>query len=299
MRRFVRIKKASEKPQAAIVHCNGDVYYPLFLHSTIDQDRTVGSRATFSEHVHDLYHILLYTRGQGWYLKEGVYLPAQAGTCVLVHPGQKHEFVTRRQSAIYSELTFGYESDKGPLKMPFAELFSCYFGSRVQLTQDSILPPKQRQGLYNMIVQITDYLNSSAPLASYYAHRTLSHIFDFLLEHCTRQAVPPELVDDRFNRVRFWLEENYLEPVTIDQLAQMAGVARSYFFRAFKKAFGMPPLTYQQLLRIESAKTLLRATSLNCNEIASRSGFTDVCFFHRVFRKHTGCTPKKFRADRL
>lgn len=295
MRRFVRIKKPVESPQAALLHHDKDVYYPLFLHATIDQDRAVGSRATFSEHVHDFYHIVLYTKGEGWYFKEGRYLPAQPGTCVLVHPGQRHEFVTRRQAAIYSELTFSYENDHGSLQIPFAGLLRLYSGINVRPMEDRTLSAEERQTLYNMMIQITDYLNSSAPSSSYYVHRALTHILDFLIEHCARHSVPPDLVDSRFTRVRFWLEEHYLESVSMDQLARMAGVTKSYFFRAFKKAFGMPPLAYQQMLRIEAAKTLLRATTLNCAEVAERAGFTDVYFFHRIFKKHTGFTPKQFR----
>lgn len=296
MRRFVRIRNIPERPQAANLEYDSKIYSPFFLHSTIDQDRAVGSRATFSEHTHDFYHILLYTRGQGWYFKEGCFYPAQPGTCVLIHPGQRHEFVTRRGTSVYSELTFSYENDeRGALRIPFSGILSLYSGMEVRVCEDSQLTLEDRRGLYNMMTQMTDYLNSSRSSSAYYVHRTLTHMLDFLLEHCAEHPVALEAVDDRFGRVRKWLEEHYLESVTVDELAKMAGVAKSYFFRAFKKAFGMPPLTYQQMLRIEAAKTLLKATSLNCNEIAWRSGFKDVYFFHRIFKKHAGCTPKQFR----
>jgi AraC-like DNA-binding protein len=289
-----------ESPQAANLYYDSVVYCPQFLHSTIDQDRAVGSRATFSEHAHDFYHIVLYTQGQGWYYKEGQYRPSKPGTCVLIHPGQRHEFVTRRQSAIYSELTFAYEA-KGQqtLRSPFLKVLSLYSGTDVHLMEDCVLTAEHRQVLYYLMVQMTDYLNSSRPSSGYYVHRTLAHILDFLIERCAQPLFPTNLTDDRFNRVRQWLEEHYLEMVSMDELAQMAGVTKSYFFRAFKKAFGMPPLAYQQMLRIEAAKTLLRVTSLSCSEVAFRAGFTDVYFFHRIFKKHTLLTPKQFRHTEL
>jgi len=295
MRRYVRIKDLSERPQAAILHHNAEIYRPQFLHSTIDQDRAVGSRATFCEHAHDFYHVVLYTQGQGWYSKEGQYRPSRPGTCVLIHPGQRHEFVTRRQSAIYSELTFSYEADGRALRLPFSEVLGLYSGTPVQLMEDCVLTAEHRQVLYHLMVQMTDYLNSSQPSSGYYVHRSLTHILDFLIERCARRVFAKQVADDRFYRVRQWLEEHYLEPVSMDELAQMAGVTKSYFFRAFKKAFGMPPLAYQQMLRIEAAKTLLRVTSLSCSEVAFRAGFTDVYFFHRIFKKHTLLTPKQYR----
>ena len=148
--------------------------------------------------------------------------------------------------------------------------------------------------LKNLLIQITDYLNSGRESSVYYAHRTLAHIFDFLIEHCAKHQ-PSEMIDDRFFRTRMWIEEHYLETLEADELARMAGVSKGYFFRAFKKAFGIAPLAYQQQLRVEAAKTLLKATSLCCNEIAPRVGFTDVYFFHRIFKKHTGLTPNQYR----
>lgn len=300
MRRYVRIRDLPEKPQAANLYSDGRVFYPQFLHSTIDQDRAVGSRATFSEHVHDFYHIVLYMRGQGWYCKEGQYRPSRPGTCVLIHPGQRHEFVTRRQSAVYSELTFSYQSEcDQTLRLPFSQVLTLYSGTDVQPVENCMLAPDHRQVLYRLMVQITDYLNSSRPASGYYVHRTLAQILDFLMEHCTQRVSARQITDDRFNRVRQWLEEHYLEAVSMHELAEMAGVTKSYFFRAFKKAFGMPPLAYQQMLRIEAAKTLLRVTSLSCSEVAFRAGFTDVYFFHRVFKKHTALTPKQYRHSEL
>jgi AraC-like DNA-binding protein len=95
--------------------------------------------------------------------------------------------------------------------------------------------------------------------------------------------------------VRLWIEQHYLEPVSMEQAARIAGVSKSYFFRGFKKTFSITPLAYQQKLRLEAAKTLLRATSLTCSQVADRAGFTDVFFFHRIFKKSTGQTPRQYR----
>lgn len=66
-------------------------------------------------------------------------------------------------------------------------------------------------------------------------------------------------------------------------------------FRAFKKAYGQPPLAYQQQLRLEAAKTLLRATALRCHEVAIRCGYGNIQFFHRLLKRATGVPPGQYR----
>jgi hypothetical protein len=59
MIRFVRIKNPGSKPQASSIFWDEVQYTPVFWHTTIVQDRPIGSRRTFIEHKHDFYHIVL------------------------------------------------------------------------------------------------------------------------------------------------------------------------------------------------------------------------------------------------
>ena len=68
-----------------------------------------------------------------------------------------------------------------------------------------------------------------------------------------------------------------------------------HFCRAFKKAFGLPPMAYQQQLRTQAAATLLRETPLRIGEIARRTGYSDVYAFSKAFRRNTGLSFRAFR----
>ena len=295
MIRFVRIKNPDSKPQASSIFWNEVRYTPVFWHTTIDQDRPIGSRRTFIEHKHDYYHIVLYTKGHGQYSQDGVFYTAEPGTCVLTYPGLRHDFVSRWEKAVYSEITFSYKHKKGQsLKIPFEELLSLHAGAEVHLTPQLKFSLDQIQILRNLFLTLTDHLNSAHPFSTFHAHNELTKIFSFLLEN----ALAPQedsVLDDRFERVKNYIEEHYFKPLSIDELAKLAGFSRGYFFRAFKEMFDISPLAYQQNIRIEAAKTLLKTTPLRCNEVAYRVGFSDVYFFHRIFKKHTGVTPNQFR----
>ena len=295
MRRFVRIKKPDAIPQASSVFWNEVPYAPVFWHATVDQDRPVGSRKTFVEHVHDFYHIVLYTKGRGQYSKEGIFYPTEPGTCALIYPDQRHDFVSRWEHAVYSEITFSYQNNKGQsLKIPFEDLLSLHAGTEVHLIPQLKFSVDQVPILRNLFLTLTDHLNSTHPFSTFHAHNELTKIFSFLLENAVA-AREDQCMDDRFERVKNYIEEHYFKPLSIDELAKLAGFSRGYFFRAFKEMFDISPVAYQQNLRIEAAKTLLKTTPLRCNEIARRVGFGDVYFFHRVFKKHIGVTPNQFR----
>ena len=297
MQRFIRIKDQDNFPQAGAIYTNSDLYTPTIWHTAIDQDKPVGSKSTFSEHAHDFYHIVFYTKGKGYFSKDGIFEKAEPGRCVLIHPGQKHDFVSKMQSAVYSEITFSYQTTKGKKShLSFNDLLSHISGDECQIVEPVLLPKETRKTFYQYIIQITDYLNSSHSKANYYASCTLEYIFRYLIQNCTQQD-NSAIVDNRLKQVQLWIEQNYKEIISMDDLAKKAGLSKGYFFRAFKKNFGVAPLTYQQQLKIEAAKTLLKTTQLRCNEISSRVGFNDVYFFHRIFKKHVDMTPNQYRKN--
>jgi len=296
MIRFVRIKNPVSKLQASAILWDQEQYTPIFWHTTIDQDRPVGSRRTFIEHKHDFYHIVLYTKGRGEYSQNGTFYEAVPGSCVLTYPGLRHDFVSRWDKAVYSEITFSYvNTNKKTLKISFEKLLELHAGTEVHLRSQLKFSVDQMQILRNLFLSLTDYLNSSHPFSMFHAHHELAKIFSFLLENAVATEEDP-CRDDRFERVKNYIEEHYFKPLSIDKLAKIAGFSRGYFFRAFKEMFDISPVAYQQNLRIEAAKTLLKTTPLRCNEVAKRVGFSDVYFFHRIFKKHTGVTPNQFRS---
>lgn len=110
-------------------------------------------------------------------------------------------------------------------------------------------------------------------------------VYDFWKNH-TDQAIL---------KSQNWMEAHYSGPVTIDQIADSAGISPRHFIRRFKKATGEPPIAYLQLLRIENAKRKLESSKDSVNEITWQVGYEDINSFRRLFRKHTGLSPKEYR----
>lgn len=95
--------------------------------------------------------------------------------------------------------------------------------------------------------------------------------------------------------VQSTLNERFLESVSLDELANIAGVHPVYLARAFRKSFGCSIGTYARKLRIEHAKKLLVSSNNTLGEIAIYSGFSDQSHFTRMFKAAIGMTPSQFR----
>lgn len=82
----------------------------------------------------------------------------------------------------------------------------------------------------------------------------------------------------------------------VERLAEVSGVSKAHFARAFRQAFGTPPHRYLLTRRIERAKAMLRDTDLPITDIAFDTGWNSVGTFGRTFCEVTDESPSAFRA---
>jgi AraC-like DNA-binding protein len=96
-------------------------------------------------------------------------------------------------------------------------------------------------------------------------------------------------------RVRDYIDEHLTENIELAALADITGLSRCYFARAFKQSVGTPPHYYLMQRRLERAQKLLAESNLSLAQIALASGFSDQSHFSRRFRLFFGMTPRAFR----
>lgn len=99
-------------------------------------------------------------------------------------------------------------------------------------------------------------------------------------------------------RVVDYLVAHLAEPVTLAELAQLAGVSAPHFCRAFAESTGVAPHRYQIALRINKATALLASTQLSIADIGCAVGYDDPAYFSRLFAHQTGLSPQAWRAAR-
>lgn len=83
--------------------------------------------------------------------------------------------------------------------------------------------------------------------------------------------------------------------VSLDELAEVAGLSKYHFLRQFSQVVGMTPGAYLRTLRLCHAARKLRTTNLPILDIALSVGFADHPSFSRAFARHMGMTPSEYQ----
>lgn len=90
------------------------------------------------------------------------------------------------------------------------------------------------------------------------------------------------------------LRAHLAEPMSLEDIARVAGLTRFSALRSFAAAFGITPMRYLASLRVEAARGLL-AAGVPCSEVAARTGFADQAHLTRTFRDRLGLTPAAYQ----
>ncbi len=96
---------------------------------------------------------------------------------------------------------------------------------------------------------------------------------------------------NRCNRLITYIEANYANPISNQDLADLVHLSKDRFEHFFRENFGTTPLQYIQNYRMKMAKKLIKEGNTPVSKVAEMVGFADYNYFGRQFRNHYGCTP--------
>lgn len=109
---------------------------------------------------------------------------------------------------------------------------------------------------------------------------------------------PAELRDtERVKQMITFIEKNYAEDITLDQIAAAAFISRIEANRCFKRATGLPPKQFLIKYRILLAAERLRSTRQSISDVAAGCGFLDMSYFAKAFRDVFDETPTDYRKN--
>lgn len=96
-------------------------------------------------------------------------------------------------------------------------------------------------------------------------------------------------------RAQYYIEQHYMDNITVEKLANLGYMSKTSFNRWFKKELGITPIEYLIEVRIKMAKLMLKRKENQITEIAMRCGFGSSAHFSSCFQKHVGLTPSEYR----
>jgi AraC-like DNA-binding protein len=93
--------------------------------------------------------------------------------------------------------------------------------------------------------------------------------------------------------LRYLMNNYYLKPLTLNEIARLSGRSLSSFKRAFQEEFETSPAAWIKKRRLEHAVFLLKNTQKNISEISMEIGYESVSHFIKAFKEKFGTTPKQ------
>lgn len=153
--------------------------------------------------------------------------------------------------------------------------------------------PDAQPLISNMVSLFETFSSGSAvrePLLSKYLTDILTAVLLY---------IPKEAGDNAHitmtEKVTSFISEHFAQPVTVRQLAALTGLSEYHFIRIFKKQTGFTPHEYLLNTRMNTARYLLKNSSLPVKEICFSTGFSCESAFCSTFKRIEGMTPAQYR----
>lgn len=253
---------------------------PCETHFVLRRDATdsflVKSRVIYD---HELVYVF---GGNGVFTVEGKEYPAVPGKLFYFYPGLVHQCETR-----------------GPDHVQFyAVHFSFHYGDG---NTDCRLPLEP----VNTITDQPGTKSAFSELLQNWKQPDISHVWksNLLLERLIfelltglRSRVIPDINHKRAELAAAYIEEHFMENLTISQLCQHVGVKEATLYRIFHEVWNESPMDFVTHRRIDKARELLYTEDCSVQCVGQMVGIDDPYYFSRLFRKWTGLSPRQYRS---
>lgn len=242
----------------------------------------------YDEHFHDEYEINYINAGRCIMTIEDKNIALRQGECIIIPPSYRHSFmVDGLQKCQITQFEFK----------------SCDVNKR----SASLMLFTSEQPFFK-IVNCTDVLESMSSMYAYSNCESYSEynklLFDLEMQkffvilsmhidqtNLLRQKCENSILE----AVLAYIDGHYEQDISLEELAQHHKISSRYLRKIFMEHVGFSAVEYLTMLRIESAKDLLKNTSISISDIAMNVGYNSFQYFSMMFKKKTGISPKDFR----
>ena len=163
-----------------------------------------------------------------------------------------------------------------------------------------------RKVIAGQAIQERELLARLARAASVFDAKSDGYEFDLMSEvfqiwKVLRSWLAPDIQnlrgggDDRFRNILAYLQKNYAETISLDEIAAHIGLSRSECCRYFKRTSGQTLFVYLRQYRLHKSFRWLAETDRPISQVAQICGFPNQSYYTKEFRNLTGITPRQYR----
>ena len=262
------------------------------------------SHGSYQRHSHEFFELAIVRRGRATHLTDFGNYPIQAGDAFLMRENMAHGFFQARDLKL---VNFMFDPQQF---MIFSSDLLRLAGYHALFVLDPLLRGKDhvknRLRLSNSELRIvndqilaieSEFHQKRAGYQTMLTGQWLRLIADLCRIFSQQPAGQRPFM--RLAKTVAFMENNFLDKITLEDLAKKSAMSVNQFLRVFKKNYQITPINYLTHLRLDRAKELLKDPNLDITEVAFDSGFDDSNYFSRVFRKKLGTTPRAYRQEAI
>ena len=212
--------------------------------------------------------------------KEGEVL-CREGDMVLIPSGTKHDYyLSGAGFATKYWFHFSVENEAGSIF------------DRYEIPFKTAVSPEMKEHVKNLFEAVVTHERKGG--FSYFGKLgAMLELVEFYMQ--SSGAEKKEKEKDELECAVRYISENLSSDITLAEIASVACLSPNYFVRKFKAKFGVSPLKYVAMMRMERAKTLLRDKSLSVTEVMTSVGFCDSAHFSKAFKAFAGYSPRAYK----
>lgn len=252
-------------------------------------------------HWHNEVEIIVIKKGCGIVNVNLVSYSVEAGNIIFVFPGQLHSIIQKEDNIMeYENILF----KSGLLKSSGSDLCNDKFIQSLLSGNLNMYPiVNDCFEYYNSIFSLINEIDNLCDLHPYaYQLSVKSHLFQIFyifISSCGMNEIKPisQKSLDKIKSILTYIADNFQNSISIEEIAGHCFYSKSYFMKFFKETMGMSFIQYLNDYRLEVAAKLLTTTSDDIIDISVNTGFDNLSYFNRCFKKKYGITPGKYRRN--
>ncbi|MBQ3110866.1 MAG: AraC family transcriptional regulator [Clostridia bacterium] len=253
---------------------------PIYFHSI---GHYIGQKHVFRPEGLGQYQLCICTKGSGVFNAKGISYEINRGHVFFVSPETEHEYYPTTNDWTVIWVVFNGTDVEG---------FLSYFGFEgafVRRAGDAVLKE---------MIKLCENMYLTYNKNNCYSFSLTTNMLTLLeyVDKCEKVKVNDGgNAKGLFAPVIDYINKNYMDFITLDDIASVSNLSKSHFCRQFKTEYGVTPVVYLNRYRVSVAKFLLSTTLESIDVIAGKTGFGDTSYFCAVFKKIEGVTPGQYR----
>jgi AraC-like DNA-binding protein len=250
--------------------------------------RRVVTTNQIETHWHNFFEIDFIDGGEGTHTLNGTARPYSKGTLTVLGTFDFHSYAHELAEPRFSAYSFHF-NDSVPDAKTLSRLSRL---AGVQLLCED-------EEMYRTLVHCFERLEQECLSAHKERDAMVRHLLgqiSIYASRCKRQSDVRE-GETRMHTEMEYIERNFRQPLSLGEVAKIAGYSEDYFGKLFKRQYGCAFQEYLLGRRLQWAYGLLRSSSRSITEIAYEAGFNSHAYFCRCFKKRYGITPLQARRE--